>query len=225
MSLASTLNKTMNTPEIQSLIAESWLTRDTSLVALDKLLTNYTQLGVIVADLDKSIAAKKHGLSVKKKLVQEVKLRCASFLKNEEILLSLGNDEFLVILPNCGGTDLLVRADDLRKQLADELFPIEETGQVFEFPATVSMGVVEYPSEATSAPDLYGHGLLGCYLAKERGRNQVASFRDAKTSSVQWNIYARYLIGIESLAAELDRSVEDIVNEALEALLRRYHRT
>lgn len=228
MKLAGTLTRTMNTPEIQALIAQAWLTRDTSLVQLDELLTERESVGattgVIVFDIDKSAEVKKHGLAAKLELVRSVGARVGAQCLASERLLPLGNDEFLITSAVGLREQLESRAMVFLRAVASEAFNLAMHGRTLSVTATISLGLTLVPEDAKTAPDAYLDGINGCYLAKDRGRNTFAWGHAIKRRSISIRSTERHIAAVELLARDLGRSVDDIATEAFDAILRRYHR-
>jgi GGDEF domain-containing protein len=229
MKLAGTLTRTLNTPEIQALIAQAWLTRDTSLVKLDELLTQResagASTGIIVFDVDKSAEVKRYGLAAKYELIRSVGTRVSALCLAGELLLPLGNDEFLIASDIGLRRHLESRADVLRRAVESEVFYLVVQDTTLSLSASISLGLTLVPEDSKTAPDAYQDGINGCYLAKDLGRNTFAWGRDLTRREVTIRSTERHLARLELLANDLGRSVDDVATEAFDSILRRYHRT
>ncbi len=87
-----------------------------------------------------------------------------------------GGEEFVVILPETEFKDALTVAERLRRNVAQETIPYEETqpnGDV-----TVSIGVATYPDHAVDSASLIEAADRAMYEAKKNGRNRVAGATD-----------------------------------------------
>ncbi len=228
MKLAGTLTRTMNTQEVQALIAQSWLTRDTSLVQLDEILTERKSTGgstgVIVFDVDKSAEVKAYGLAAKAELVRLVGECVGAVCSAGERILPLGNDEFVIASETGLREELEKRAETIRRAVESEVFNFTADGTTLSLTATISLGLTLVPEDVKTAPDAYQEGINGCYLAKDRGRNTFAWGRDLKRRAITIQSTERHIARVELLATDLGRAVDDVATEAFDAILRRYHR-
>lgn len=89
-----------------------------------------------------------------------------------------GGEEFVVVLPETGYKDALMVAERLRRGVAQEVIPHEETqpnGDV-----TVSIGVATYPDFASDTASLIEAADKAMYTAKKAGRNRVAGAGDGE---------------------------------------------
>lgn len=221
MSLKNTLSKTMNTPEVQKLVASAFLLRDVSLVEIDRSLANAQTAGLLIIDVDRSAEAKRHGLNVKMVLVGLVQERIANSLLSMETLHYMGNDEFVVYIDGLEERrELQCRAEEIGAIVAEAPFLVSGCGVPLN--TTVSIGLVLYPEDVSNAPDLYQQGLNAAFLAKKNGRNQWAWDESIK-STLQLNLPDHQLSRLLALGTLLGRDVDGMASEAFDALLRRYH--
>ncbi len=82
-----------------------------------------------------------------------------------------GGEEFLVILPETPGTEAARVAERIRARVAEERF--SPNGGAGEVGVTVSIGVAEFPGDATKPDGLIESADQALYQAKEGGRNRV----------------------------------------------------
>lgn len=92
-------------------------------------------------------------------------------LRTQDIICRTGGDEFLVICPDTGLQAALVCAERVRRSV--ESLPIA-TGML-QLKGSVSIGVATRDSGMTDADALIKRADQGAYLAKQRGRNRVAT--------------------------------------------------
>lgn len=94
-------------------------------------------------------------------------------LRQGDIAARYGGEEFVLILPETAREDGLQKAERLRLAIEAYPFPGRETqpgGAV-----TVSVGLSEYPRDATDAKGVIEAADNALYRAKGNGRNQVAT--------------------------------------------------
>jgi len=88
-------------------------------------------------------------------------------LRESDFAARIGGEEFLVLAPDTGAEGALVLAEKLREALMREEVP-----QLMQ-PITASFGIAVMPHHAGTAEVLLRRADRACYLAKDRGRNQV----------------------------------------------------
>ncbi|MGE5228353.1 MAG: GGDEF domain-containing protein, partial [Deltaproteobacteria bacterium] len=93
-------------------------------------------------------------------------------VRNVDVAARYGGEEFVVLLVETGRETALVVAERIRERIRAAGFT---SGGV---PLTVSIGVAGYPDDADRREDLLNKADWAMYLAKRRGRDQVASFGD-----------------------------------------------
>lgn len=85
----------------------------------------------------------------------------------------MGGDEFIIILPH-GQHSLLQRVLEEIQALFTKPWPIRDT----EYYCTMSMGVVQFPSDGDTVEDLIQKADIAMYEAKCEGKNRVAYYND-----------------------------------------------
>lgn len=93
-----------------------------------------------------------------------------------DIIGRIGGDEFIVYLKN-------ISDEDARKKEAQrvlEFFKGFQAGDYVKYSATASIGVALYPQDGASFEELYKAADKGVYLAKQRGKNQLAFYEETK---------------------------------------------
>ncbi|MFD2229171.1 GGDEF domain-containing protein [Alkalimarinus sediminis] len=95
----------------------------------------------------------------------------AKFNRAIDTLARVGGEEFAVLLPTIHQDQAMALADKLRKQIEQISISCEDC----DVSLTASLGVSTlYPSEESSAQELFKRADLALYEAKRLGRNQVA---------------------------------------------------
>ena len=97
-------------------------------------------------------------------------------LRAQDVICRMGGDEFFVICPDTGLQAALVCAERVRRSM--ETQPI--TTGMLQIRGSVSIGVAVREAAMSDVDALIKRADQGAYLAKERGRNRVAT---AQTSS------------------------------------------
>ena len=95
-----------------------------------------------------------------------------------DIVARYGGEEFAIILPETPFEGGRIKAERIRKQIAETTFPHMESqpGKAI----TVSVGVSTYPEDAESSGELVDRADQAMYAAKRAGRNQVKVYREIK---------------------------------------------
>ncbi len=105
------------------------------------------------------------GDKVLKLLAEEFK----NHLRKDDCIGRLGGDEFGVLLVNCDVKSAQVVGEKMRQDIDD--FSFEWQGRHFKL--GVSIGVVAITQHADSIETLIGQADTCCYIAKQKGRNQI----------------------------------------------------
>ncbi len=139
-----------------------------------------TPLSLMVIDLDHFKKVNDtYGHLVGDSVLREIATEFKSSLRDIDILIRYGGEEFVVILP---GTNLqagLVVANRIKNRVEKTHFdqkniPIE---------MTVSIGVAHYPSPQIDSPEaLFNQADQALYTAKKNGRNRIMILKPLKPS-------------------------------------------
>jgi diguanylate cyclase (GGDEF)-like protein len=92
-------------------------------------------------------------------------------IREVEIAVRLGGEEFGILLPNTKVTDAVVLAERLRTSIAKESCILLDPG----ISITASIGVVAYNCEMQDLDALMRVADAAMYMAKKQGRNRVVS--------------------------------------------------
>ncbi len=132
-----------------------------------------TMLGVVFLDLDRF----KHindtrGHETGDKLLQEVATRLRSCVRDCDVIIRMGGDEFVVVFRNVTASDEVTRGagrivEALNNPIIIDSAPLQTTG---------SVGVSMYPRDGADMVELLKHSDTAMYQAKDRGRNNVQTF-------------------------------------------------
>jgi len=131
-------------------------------------------LAVLFCDLDHFKGYNDaNGHSAGDRVLREVAHIIEQSVRNIDIAARYGGEEFVVLLLETGREAGLAVAERIRERICAAGYAAHGT------PLTVSIGVAMYPDDAERREDLLDRADWAMYLAKRRGRDQVASFSEA----------------------------------------------
>jgi len=93
-------------------------------------------------------------------------------VRESDLVIRYGGEEFLVILPDTEGEGGLLVAEKIRKAVEEFQF---KAGSVL-INKTISAGVADYPSDGQAFWQVLKYADVSLYAAKNGGRNQVVRF-------------------------------------------------
>lgn len=102
-------------------------------------------------------------------LLRQLALLLKSKLRERDTLARLGGDEFALLLENCSVQDALEVADTFRAEV--QRFRFKWGDRVFV--VGMSVGLVAIHRESGTSAGLLSAADAACYVAKDRGRNQI----------------------------------------------------
>ena len=102
-------------------------------------------------------------------MLRQIAARLGSCIRANDTLARLGGDEFGLIMRDMSPSDAQAKAEELRTKIDRFRFRWDE--KLFRLGASV--GVASIDREAIDATELLRRADTACYLAKEKGRNQV----------------------------------------------------
>jgi diguanylate cyclase (GGDEF)-like protein len=102
-------------------------------------------------------------------LLRQLALLLQSNLRESDTLARLGGDEFALLLENCTIEDALAVADTFRAEV--QRFRFKWGERIFTI--GMSAGMVAINHDSGTAASLLSAADAACYLAKDRGRNQI----------------------------------------------------
>ncbi|HYP69031.1 MAG TPA: EAL domain-containing protein [Thiobacillaceae bacterium] len=121
-------------------------------------------------------------------LLRQLALILKCELRDRDTLARLGGDEFGLLLENCSREDALVVAEQFRVAVHRFRFKWDER----IFAVGVSVGLVMITQESGTGANLLSAADAACYVAKNRGRNQIHLYqqRDSDLArhrgEIQW---------------------------------------
>ena len=102
-------------------------------------------------------------------LLRQLALLLKGNLRERDTLARLGGDEFALLLENCSIQDALVVADTFRTEV--QRFRFKWGDRIFAI--GMSVGMVAINQDSSTAASLLSSADAACYVAKDRGRNQI----------------------------------------------------
>ena len=141
--------------------------------AIEQAKRDGSLLAVLFLDLDRF----KHindsrGHETGDKLLQTVAERIRAAVREEDLVVRMGGDEFVVVLKGPRGA---VQVNEAAARMNDALSaPVVVDGRPLV--TTVSIGVSLYPRDGTNMGELLKHSDTAMYHAKDRGRNNYQLF-------------------------------------------------
>jgi diguanylate cyclase (GGDEF)-like protein len=110
-----------------------------------------------------------HGHESGNRLLQHVARCVRSELRGSDVLARYGGDEFIVLLPETGGSGAREMGERIRRAI--EMSPLDVHGT--DVVTTVSIGIASFPEDGGSLEIIMEKADKAMYHAKQRGRNRV----------------------------------------------------
>lgn len=137
------------------------------------VLRRKTQIGLLVCDIDyfKQVNDT-HGHDAGDQLLRETAIVLKSAVRESDIVIRFGGEEFLVLLMDVQSGDALVVAEKIRQSI--EKLKVTVGEKVLQ--KTISIGVAEFPGDTDGFWQAIKYADVALYRAKEGGRNQCVRF-------------------------------------------------
>jgi diguanylate cyclase (GGDEF)-like protein/PAS domain S-box-containing protein len=183
-------------------------------------------LAVLFLDLDRF----KHindsrGHETGDKLLKAVAQRLRATMRNEDVVVRMGGDEFIVVLKTGRTNDQVNEAASRITEAMSE--PVIVDGRPLV--TTASIGVSLYPRDGADMGELLRHSDTAMYQAKDRGRNNFQLFSPIMARRLKERMAIETSLRTAIQAGQLDVHYQPIVDistrrvVALESLLRWKH--
>ncbi len=191
--------------------------------AIEEARQNGNMLAVLFLDLDRF----KHindsrGHETGDKLLKKVAERVRATVRQEDIVVRMGGDEFIVVLKSIKRTEVITEmATRINQALST---PIIVDGRPLV--ATASIGVGLFPRDGADMGELLRHSDTAMYQAKERGRNNFQLFSPIMARKLRERVAIEASLRNALELGQFDVHYQPIVDiltnrvTALEALLR-----
>ena len=194
--------------------------------AIEEARSADTMLGVVFLDLDRF----KHindtrGHETGDKLLQEVAKRLRSCVRDSDVIIRMGGDEFVVVFRNVKTYDEVTMGaarivEALNRPIIIDGHQLQTTG---------SVGVSLYPRDGADMGELLKHSDTAMYQAKDRGRNNVQMFSHAMNRKLKHRVAVEASLREALRLKQFDVHYQPFVNlltrkiVGLEALMRWSH--
>jgi diguanylate cyclase (GGDEF)-like protein/PAS domain S-box-containing protein len=194
--------------------------------AIEEARVAHTMLGVVFLDLDRF----KHindtrGHETGDKLLQEVATRLRACVRDSDVVIRMGGDEFVVVFRNVKNYDEVTLGagriiETLNRPIIIDRHSLQTTG---------SVGVSLYPRDGADMVELLKHSDTAMYQAKDRGRNNVQMFSHAMNRKLKHRVAVEASLREALRLKQLDVHYQPFVNlitrkiVGLEALMRWSH--
>ena len=194
--------------------------------AIEEAKAASTMLGVVFLDLDRF----KHindtrGHETGDKLLQEVASRLRACVRDSDVVIRMGGDEFVVVFRNVKSYDEVTLGagriiETLNRPIVIDRHSLQTTG---------SVGVSLYPRDGANMIELLKHSDTAMYQAKDRGRNNVQMFSHAMNRKLKHRVAVEASLREALRLKQLDVHYQPFVNlitrkiVGLEALMRWSH--
>jgi diguanylate cyclase (GGDEF)-like protein len=194
--------------------------------ALEAATRGGTALAILFLDLDRF----KHvndtrGHEVGDKLLQAVARRVREVVRNDDVVVRMGGDEFVVVL---NGVRTVEQVNETASRINTALAaPISIDARPVV--TTVSIGVSVFPRDGTDAGALLRHSDTAMYQAKERGRNNFQVWSAVIDRRLKERVAVEASLRAAMTEVQLSLHYQPIIDferkrvVALEALLRWTH--
>ena len=185
-----------------------------------------TILGVVFLDLDRF----KHindtrGHETGDKLLQEVATRLRAVVRDSDVVIRMGGDEFVVVFCDVKSSDEVTLGagriiETLNRPIVIDEHPLLTTG---------SVGVSLFPRDGSNMVELLKHSDTAMYQAKDRGRNNVQMFSSVMNRKLKARVAVEASLREALRLKQLDVHYQPFINLAtrqvvgLEALMRWRH--
>jgi diguanylate cyclase (GGDEF)-like protein len=114
-------------------------------------------------------------------LLRQLALLLKGNLRERDTLARLGGDEFALLLENCSISDALEVADTFRAEV--QRFRFKWGDRIFS--VGMSVGMVAINADSGTAASLMSAADAACYVAKDRGRNQIHLYESRDSDLVR----------------------------------------
>jgi diguanylate cyclase (GGDEF)-like protein/PAS domain S-box-containing protein len=185
-----------------------------------------SMLGVVFLDLDRF----KHvndtrGHETGDKLLQEVAKRLRQVVRDSDVVIRMGGDEFVVVFQSVKSYDEVTLGSTRIIEILNQ--PIVIDGQPLQ--TTGSVGVSMFPRDGADMVELLKHSDTAMYQAKDRGRNNVQMFSQVMNRKLKHRVAVEASLREALRLGQLDVHYQPFINlqtrkvVGLEALMRWRH--
>jgi diguanylate cyclase (GGDEF)-like protein len=117
------------------------------------------------------------GLVAGDEMLKQLSKALFGLLRRNDMLARIGGDEFGVLLEDCEQVQAGLVASTMREQIGQQGFIWDDR----HFDLSASIGIAEINESIDDVSELLRQADAACYVAKERGRNQVHTYQPDDT--------------------------------------------
>jgi len=140
--------------------------------SLDRAANEGEAFSILLCDIDHFKRINDvHGHLVGDAVLEHFAVRMQSAVRSDDTIGRYGGEEFLVVLNGCKARDLAMRAEQVRRCLIDEPFPVREG--MLNVSASIGGATVDGQSSMVTAEMILEQADAAMYEAKSQGRNCV----------------------------------------------------
>ena len=134
-------------------------------------------VGLVMFDLDRfKNLNDTYGHAAGDLVLRELGALVTANVRSEDVACRYGGEEFVVIMPWISQKTAVMRAEELRAKVEQELILKFEGRSLPSI--TISLGAVVMPGKGTTTDRIVGAADKALYQAKEAGRNRVVLYRE-----------------------------------------------
>ncbi len=131
------------------------------------------KLTLVFFDMDNfKLVVDRHGHMLGAKVLKEVAEVVHSHLGSEDHIVRYGGDEFIVILPDQGGEEVLAKVETIRKVVDSTSFLQQEN---IHLKVTASFGLATFPDDAEDKKQLLKAADQCLFQSKKEGKDRISS--------------------------------------------------
>lgn len=170
--LMQTLRESAMVDPLTGLYNRRFLQEHTAQI-ISGVLRRKTQIGLLVCDLDyfKQVNDA-HGHDAGDQLLRETSIVMKKTVRDSDIVIRFGGEEFLILLMDVQPGDALAVAEKIRKSI--EALKVNVGDKTLQ--KTISIGVAEFPGDTDGFWQAIKYADVALYRAKDQGRNQCVRF-------------------------------------------------
>jgi diguanylate cyclase (GGDEF)-like protein len=144
---------------------------------MDNLVASMTRrkksIGVIMCDIDYFKQVNDvHGHHAGDLVLKETATRIGKSIRETDVVIRFGGEEFLVILLDINGGESLEVAEKIRRNIEGTRFKVSDG----TLEKTISLGISEFPDDSGTLWECIKFADVALYRAKDQGRNQSVRF-------------------------------------------------
>lgn len=146
-------------------------------IALDKELkkNKLSSVSLMMFDIDHFKQFNEaYGHMTGNKLLSEISRIIKENVRDVDVVVRYGGEEFAVILPNLQSAEVVEIGEKIRRIV--ENTPVKTVAGK-QVSVNISVGIANYPADSRNKSELISHADLALYEAKEAGRNQARIYQ------------------------------------------------